>query len=110
MDALDGNAIGGLLLDVFGSEMTTATGVCGSCGASAVVAELTVYMRAPGTVVRCRSCESVLMRVSVIPSDRYSTSGLLPAMCIEIVPSALPHRSASRASALRFQSFACWRS
>ena len=61
MDALDGNAIGGLLLDVFGAEMTTATGVCGSCGASAVVAELTVYTRAPGTVVRCRSCKSVLM-------------------------------------------------
>ena len=31
------------------------------CGASAVFAELTVYPRAPGTVVRCRSCESVLM-------------------------------------------------
>jgi hypothetical protein len=61
MDALDGNAIGGLLLDVFGAEMTTATGVCGSCGATAVVAELTVFMRGPGTVVRCRSCESVLM-------------------------------------------------
>jgi hypothetical protein len=61
MDALDGNAIAGLLHDVFGAEMTTATGACGSCGATSVVAELTVYMRAPGTVVRCRSCESVLM-------------------------------------------------
>ena len=61
MDALDGNAIGGLLLDAFGAEMTTATGVCGSCGATSIVAELTVYQRAPGTVVRCRSCESVLM-------------------------------------------------
>jgi len=61
LDALDGNAIAGLLFDVFGAEMTTAAGVCGSCGASAVFAELTVYPRAPGTVVRCRSCESVLM-------------------------------------------------
>jgi hypothetical protein len=61
MDALDGNAIAGLLFDVFGGEMTTATGVCGSCGASSVVAELIVYRRAPGTVVRCRSCESVRM-------------------------------------------------
>ena len=61
MDALDGNAIAGLLFDVFGGEMTTATGVCGTCGASSVVAELIVYRRAPGTVVRCRSCESVLM-------------------------------------------------
>jgi hypothetical protein len=61
MDALDGNAIAGLLFDVFGAEMTTATGVCGSCGARSIVAELTVYQRAPGTVVRCRSCEGVLM-------------------------------------------------
>jgi hypothetical protein len=61
MDALDGNAIAGLLVEVFGNEMTTATGVCGSCGASGVVAELEVYLAAPGTVVRCRSCEAVLM-------------------------------------------------
>ena len=61
MEALDGNAIAGLLLDVFGTEMTTASGVCASCGARAQLAELEVYLRAPGTVVRCRSCESVLM-------------------------------------------------
>jgi Family of unknown function (DUF6510) len=61
MDALDGNAIGGLLLEVFGAEMTTATGVCGSCGATAQVAEFVVYLRAPGTVARCRSCDNVLM-------------------------------------------------
>ena len=61
LDALDGNAIGGLLEETFGAEMTTATGVCGACGASAVVAELAVYLRAPGTVVRCRSCGGVLM-------------------------------------------------
>jgi Family of unknown function (DUF6510) len=61
MDALDGNAIAGQLVEVFGAEMTTATGVCASCGASGLVAELVVYLQAPGTVVRCRSCESVLM-------------------------------------------------
>ena len=61
MDALDGNAIAGQLVEVFGAELTTASGVCASCGASGVVAELEVYDRAPGTVVRCRSCKSVLM-------------------------------------------------
>ena len=61
MDALDGNAIGGLLLDVFGVEMTTAKGVCASCGAERRVAELVVYVQAPGTVVRCRSCSGLLM-------------------------------------------------
>jgi hypothetical protein len=61
MDALDGNAIGGLLLEVFGVEMTTARGVCARCGASGPVAEMRVYLCAPGTVARCRSCGAVLI-------------------------------------------------
>ena len=59
--ALDGNAIGGLLIEVFGTEMTTATGTCGSCGTVSQVAELAVYRPGLGTVVRCRSCDAVLM-------------------------------------------------
>jgi Family of unknown function (DUF6510) len=59
--ALDGNAIAGLLVDVFGTEMTTAKGTCASCGTSAQLAELAVYVRAPGTIVRCRNCESIVM-------------------------------------------------
>jgi Family of unknown function (DUF6510) len=61
MDSLDGNAIGGLLIDVFGAEMTAAGTICGTCGASRPVAELVVFRRAPGTVVRCRTCGSILM-------------------------------------------------
>jgi hypothetical protein len=59
--ALDGNAIAGLLASVFGADMTMAVGTCGSCGAVSVVAELAVYLSELGAVVRCRSCESVLM-------------------------------------------------
>jgi hypothetical protein len=69
MEPVDGNAIGGLLYELFGTEMTGAPTVCGSCGATRQVAELVVYLRAPGTVVRCRSCESVLM-VFVTVHDR----------------------------------------
>jgi hypothetical protein len=58
---LDGNAIGGLLIEVFGTEMTAATGRCGSCGAAGPVAELAVYRPGLGTVVRCRHCDNVLM-------------------------------------------------
>lgn len=61
MDALDGNAIGGLLHEVFGMEMTAATGKCANCGLMAPVAEAVVYLQAPGTVVRCRRCNAVLM-------------------------------------------------
>ena len=59
--ALDGNAVGGLLLDVFGVEMTAATVVCGSCGMHGPVAECETYLDAPGTVIRCHSCRAVLM-------------------------------------------------
>jgi DNA-directed RNA polymerase subunit RPC12/RpoP len=63
MDALDGNAIGGMLREVFSIEMTTAIGTCASCGATGQVAETVVYLQAPGTVVRCPACGSVLMVV-----------------------------------------------
>ena len=66
MVALDGNAIGGLLLEVFGTDLTAAQTVCATCGATAVVAETVVYLRAPGTVVRCRTCGSVLMIIAQI--------------------------------------------
>jgi Family of unknown function (DUF6510) len=59
--AVDGNAIGGMLMEVFGTDMTTATSTCGSCGAVRQVAELVVYLPGLGTVVRCRSCEAALM-------------------------------------------------
>ena len=78
-DALDGNAIGGLLIDVFAAEMTTAATACPSCGASAQLAEAQVYLRAPGTVVRCRSCSGVLMvLVSIRGLTCLDSRGLAP--------------------------------
>src|SRR4029450_13295909 len=38
MEALDGNAIAGLLVDVFGTEMTMATGVCATWGGAGLLA------------------------------------------------------------------------
>jgi uncharacterized protein DUF6510 len=58
---LDGNAIGGMMMEIFGADMTMAVGTCGSCGAVGRVAELAVYMPGPGVVVRCRNCDAVLM-------------------------------------------------
>lgn len=68
MERLDGNAIGGVLAEIFGREMTVAIGVCGSCGSTGQMAELHVYLRAPGIVVRCPDCESVLLKI--VQSDR----------------------------------------
>jgi hypothetical protein len=64
MDALtlDGNAVAGVLQEVFAAEMTTAVGTCGSCGATDAVGAVRVY-RGAGIVLRCPSCEAVLMTV-----------------------------------------------
>lgn len=61
MDPLDGNAIAGTLFEVFGAEMTTATGTCAHCATVALVAEMVVYLQAPGKVARCPSCGSIVM-------------------------------------------------
>ncbi len=83
MDPLDGNAIGGLLFEAFGREMTTAAGTCANCGAQGPVAELRVYLRAPGVVGCCRSCGAVLIVVTQIRAvncvDLHGFASLEPA-------------------------------
>ena len=59
---LDGNAVAGLLQEVFAVEMTTSVGVCDGCGAADEVGAVRVY-RGAGTVLRCPHCESVLMKL-----------------------------------------------
>ena len=61
MHALDGNAIAGPMSEYFGAEMTMARGSCAHCGASAQVAELRVYPRAPGVVARCPTCDEIVL-------------------------------------------------
>jgi len=61
MERLDGNAAAGLLQEVFAREMTTAMETCASCGRASAVGAVHVYMDAPGTVLRCPTCEAVVM-------------------------------------------------
>ncbi len=68
VSALDGNAIAGLLREVFGAEMTIAIGTCAHCGSRRHVAEAAVYLRGPGTVVRCRDCTGLLMAFTRVRS------------------------------------------
>ncbi len=61
---LDGNAAGGILHAIFPFEMTLAQATCTSCGAINAIGALTVYKHGMGTVIRCPSCENVLIRVA----------------------------------------------
>ena len=72
MDALDGNAIAGALFEHFGHEMTMAEMRCSHCQTTSLMAELRVYMKAPGAVARCPACDDVVMViVNVRGIDRF---------------------------------------
>jgi Family of unknown function (DUF6510) len=59
----DGNAAAGDLGDFFVPEMTLAVTTCATCGAHRALGELRVYLRAPGLVLRCTTCDAVQIRV-----------------------------------------------
>ena len=68
MDALmrDGNAVAGLLQEVFAVEVTTAIGMCNTCGATEAVGALHVF-RGAGIVMRCPHCHEAL--VTIVEDD-----------------------------------------
>ena len=70
MDTLDGNVAGGILQAIFPFEMTTAEGICAGCGMSHVVGATVCYKHGMGTILRCPSCDTVLLRVAEI-NGRY---------------------------------------
>ena len=68
---LDGNAMAGMLAEVFTMDITVAEGQCNGCGLVGVLAQARVYVDAPGTVVRCAGCDDVLMRVVTSPDRTW---------------------------------------
>ena len=62
MSHLDGNAVAGLLEQLFGRDVTMASGRCTGCGAVREVGAVHVY-RAAGIVARCPDCDTVLLRI-----------------------------------------------
>jgi hypothetical protein len=61
---LDGNAAAGILQEIFPFEMTTVEATCARCGQMNVVGALMVYKHGMGTIVRCPSCDTALIRVA----------------------------------------------
>lgn len=67
MTHVDGNAIIGALSLATGTDVSLAELVCGACGQRHGVAQAHVYLRCPGTVIRCPGCsaaEIVLVEVN----------------------------------------------
>ena len=70
IEKLDGNAAGGILHELFPFDMTTVEATCSECGATGAIGSLAAYIHGMGTIIRCPSCDQVLIRV-VHAKGRY---------------------------------------
>lgn len=71
---LDGNAVAGRLLDVFGADMTASLLECASCRQGHLMGALLAFTNAPGMVLRCPSCEAVVLKLVETPRGTYVDS------------------------------------
>jgi Family of unknown function (DUF6510) len=61
--ALDGNAAGGPLRQLFVFDVTVARVVCSGCRSSHPLAALKLYGHPMGSILRCPDCHATLVRV-----------------------------------------------
>ena len=71
---VDGNALAGPLAEIFRMDVTTLVARCRHCGDDAMLARAMVYFAAPGTVVRCCTCDGVL--ATLVEEDGMLLLGL----------------------------------
>ena len=68
---LDANAVAGLFQEIFGVEMTASPTECAHCGNAAEVGTLLAFTQAPGVVLRCSTCENVMLRIVRTPDALF---------------------------------------
>ena len=66
---LDANATAGLLYEIFGVEMTAAPTECANCGNEGEIGELLAFVHGPGIILRCSTCEHVVLRIVQTPDE-----------------------------------------
>lgn len=66
---LDANATAGLLYEIFGVEMTASPTECAHCGNEGEIGELLAFTQGPGIILRCSTCENVVLRIVQTPNE-----------------------------------------
>jgi hypothetical protein len=67
---VDGNRLAGQFLEWGLADPTTTRSICAHCGDTAVLADALVFGDPSSEVVRCRSCQTVLLVVIDSPDSR----------------------------------------
>lgn len=65
---LDGNSAAGLLSEIFVRDVTVAHAVCAGCGTTGTIGALPMFAQEMGAVLRCASCERVVVRIVRTPT------------------------------------------
>jgi hypothetical protein len=60
---LDGNAAGGALRELFARDVTAAIATCSRCGTAGPIGALLEYGHGMGTILRCPSCDTPVLRI-----------------------------------------------
>ena len=68
---LDGNAVAGLLSELFAVEMTAAIATCDACGTSGEIGGARVYGGEMGAIFRCVACDAVVIRLVRTPKGLW---------------------------------------
>jgi ribosomal protein L40E len=66
---LDGNAVAGVLAEVFAEDVTVQVRTCTSCGARNALGAHRAY-RGAGVALRCPSCDHLALRIAFSPERR----------------------------------------
>ena len=84
---LDGNAAGGLLNEIFPFEMTNAEATCQGCSAVKPIGELMLYRHGMGSILRCASCDTAVIRITHIKGHyRLDLTGISLLRIAENIP------------------------
>ena len=68
---LDANATAGVLYEIFGVEMPASPTECAHCGNEGEIGALLAFTQGPGIVLRCSTCENVVLRIVRTPEAVY---------------------------------------
>jgi uncharacterized protein DUF6510 len=68
---LDGNVAAGILSEVFVPDITTSRAMCTNCGTIRPLGALPVYGENMGAVMRCATCDAVVLRVVRTPRQLW---------------------------------------
>jgi hypothetical protein len=79
---LDGNAMAGLLRELFDVEMTMAPVECVSCGRVGELGSLWAFIETPGYVMRCPECQNIIIRMAVTTQEVYLDARGAAYVCI----------------------------